>query len=293
MSPSQRVPATVGTVSPTPCQTWIARLDFTAEMTAARQLQRTSGRPAEATLVRRCSDVRQALKVYATRGILRPAAAKLRPVRKEAIELIRKALGPLPYNYAQAEGALRQWCLSVADYRGVSHRPRAGSRSSVAWELERFIIPILAAYRDPRGFFNSIVPSLYPRTFMLPRDATAIPFTIGSIFSDWGYGAALNTRVQRALNRLDADGLNLVLTLAEDRTLKQAGRHRRHFTNYGLEKGIPTSEIAQRDGTKVESVDRRIRRHAALRAEEKLQFLVRRRGQKDWPRRSKPTPSGS
>lgn len=219
-----------------------------------------------ARLFRTFRTVRSALAEYIATGLRDPTRPKRVGIDKEtlamskakrraAVEPVRAALSP--YNYERGREALDAWTKSAR----VADQFRA--------EVEAVVGLLIAAYENPKSFFEEVVPTLDSTDFAdLEREADEDLSPLGAILSKWGLGAVLNSQVRAALVSASPSGQNRAIDVADERRIPRKGRPpARAFAMRVADKKFrgDVAQIAAEQGVKVDSVIKHFKRIAKKR----------------------------
>jgi len=180
-------------------------------------------KPVEAYYLRRYSSCPLALRAYKRVG-LSPTKSGLKGTRSQAVDQILLALGSDEQNFGAAFEALAGWCKSIPNYRGwltPTRERRQSPEIQVALELERYIMPLISAYEDPRRFFSVVVLLYYRRSFELPPDDRDAAVITGALIKQWGPAVLLNPVLRHVFVTASSANQHRLIDLAERRSRKR------------------------------------------------------------------------
>lgn len=136
-------------------------------------------------------------------------------------------------NYEAAKRELMAWCEKARRDAGMSEDDalppdHPEPRVRVAWEMLKWMHPLLLAYSNPRQFFAEIAPGLdsnrlFNREKLMPNGLLSRS-ALALVLHTWGYGALLNPEVRRAFDAADSGTLSDVLAEAEGKEAFREGR---------------------------------------------------------------------
>lgn len=218
------------------------------------------GFPVEAYFLRHSTTLWSALHLYISQGV--DSMWRHRSLRKDRVREIQdrrrwrqKAVqsvvdGMREQGFLGAREALRNW---VKEYGGEAIEAyRRSASQEVAWELNRYIEPLIVAYEDPKRFFREIGPRLYPDYFsprygaMWLREESVEGGFLGETLRLWGMGALLNPKVHKMFAEQRPEALRWVLyeTLATRAFGQGKGRRRGSKDKSGARRAAPHEKRA-------------------------------------------------